>query len=255
MNVIILSTQRNRSSFLTESYSNEFNLSNWFEKYDLISVMEQEELRLNLLKKENKKELLFEKQKKFLNQITKSVKDNDNVVIKLFTHSLIERPYFLENINILPRIITDLSTILNVYDKIVYIDRNIIDSTISYIYAVVMSSFLYSDKILLDYHKTKSKPIKIEDNKLPIINYQVYQHVIHQHVKTFIENNYNNTTFLTYDNCVDYVKNNFKNEKQNFFINANFDYRQLITNYDEISDHILRTKEHFEKNVPLTNFT
>jgi hypothetical protein len=244
MHVLVAGYPRCRTSFLMSAYSNFYGLSNYHEKFDFYfdSFVE----RAKIIKKNPELQLLQNKQIEHLKKVSNTFFKEENAIIKLFPRHLVsyfglEREFTdLNSFNY--KIITNVSTTLQLskYSEIIISDRNFIDSAISYIYGKHIGKMLFLHKHELDSYKIKNNNITIEPTLFPIINYFILEYLIFLDLKKFLNENYK-CTIIDYDNCITTIDNKFNNLSKNMYNNPNFDYRSVITNYNELVSYISET--------------
>jgi len=131
----------------------------------------------------------------------------------------------------------DFNKVLKIeeYDKIYFLDRPIIESAISYSFAKETDNFLFWDQGHLNYVKKKSKnKIIISEKTLYMTNFHIFESIIHHKLREFLIKTKIDFTYLGYDDCKDYVKNNLPSKKTSGYIETNFDYKEIIENYSDL---------------------
>lgn len=273
MNILIIGKPRARTSYLGKCLSSNYKLEYLSEPYDPSAYMNIFYQRLKLLKSKNYENVLYDKQTEWLKGVTKSIFGTDNFVAKLFPRHITVDTSSLENYKFwdkpdsrydsIPdpssykfKIITNLSEILQLkkFDKLYFIERNLIDSPISFAYSLRINQFGFSDNNKINEVKKKYSKITLTERDIPFINYLVFEHVLLLKIKKFIESNYA-CTFLTYDNVVNHINSNLNEHLDIDLIDPNFNYKEIITNYSEIEKHIHQVYDIFYPKLDDVNFT
>lgn len=243
MKTLIIARPRTRSNLLIHAHSEFHNLVDKHEIYTLGTgkIIESNTKNINF------KHSLFESQVK---KITEENFKQDNFVIKLFPRMVILGNHHIENLDSYEhRIIDNLSYFYNIqkYDKIYFLNRNIIDSVCSYMFGLHVQSFISTDTSLYDYNE--SVIIDIDDR----LNFYLYEYAIQSRIKDFIERKNLSCTILDYQDIPQYVGFTYPNIK-NKTIDSKIDYKKIITNYNEVCDYISQTYKTYLDKANNINF-
>jgi hypothetical protein len=245
MKVIIISRGRTRSSHLQKSISNTHNLRDL--KENLIRGLHAYDPEFDIRYKNSKiniDELRFNQHKQLLINWTKTFFAQNNYVVKLWPRMLVSKPheitYNLQDYK--PNIVTDLSTILKLqeYDKVYFLDRNLIDSVYSWVYANITNNFLFfeGDKSYVK-HLQQYDKISVKEEHFSMLKFYIYEIALQNKIREYLLIKNINHTLLNYDEIPDYVDKNFN--KLSIYKDAKFDYSKKIANYDELSNYINQT--------------
>ena len=256
MNILIIGKPRSRTTYLGKSISSYYNTRYLSEPYDSAGYMHNHYYRLKMKKSNNYESLLYQKQEEWLYGVTKNIFEINNCVAKIFPRHLTVDISGLENYklhdnydsrwdsftdpnNFKFKLFTNLSEILQLkkFDKLFFIERNLIDSPISFAYSMRINHFVFNSHQNIDQVKKKFSQILLDEKDIPFINYVVYEHVLLEKIKAFIAENYP-CVFVTYENVTDYVETNFKVNLKNNLINPKFNYKEIIKNYTEMEKYI-----------------
>lgn len=234
MKILILCRPRTRSTLLIDSVAKHFeitdedeNLKRTYGKFHSI-----------LLNPKFYDTFFNEFQKSFKNHVQELFVKN-NFVVKLYPRMLTFSPHVINNIkeyNL--TCMSNLTYFANIrkFDKIYYLDRNIVDSVCSWAFSNHINNFNFrNERNLADY---QSINISIDIEKDAFLKFYIFEACILKLYKTFLEKNNINFIDLTYDNVVDYTKLNFPNVV-NKTIHSNFDYSKIITNYYDLQTSIM----------------
>jgi len=232
MRILIVSRHRTRSSLLCYTLAEFYKISNKMEYYHRIPLSLQIDPLLRLVPKlqlRNYKIELdqFETQtKKFTEEL---FSDPRGFVIKFFPKHL-----FLYND------LDDFQYIQNIsstydfkkYDAIYNIDRDPVDSTMSYLYADYKNKWMVHTNYWHKDYQIKKRPITITDEMHKVIDLKVLEYLIQQKINTFIKNIGLSVIDLHYDTLPAFCEQNFV--KSNTILDLENNYKDLITNYADI---------------------
>lgn len=260
MKILVVSTPRCRTTFLCQSIEQFYKIPNFHESFDYISERYNiDYVRYGLMKKKPTLEEVKHQSKEYIQKTTSEILNN-NGVAKLFPRYLLSY-FFLEknqycsiddlsNFSYLYH--TDVSEMFNLsmYHKIIFLERDLIETAISYAYGQQTKQMLFTDKNLLNYVKRKDQKIEINYETFKMVNFLIFEFCIFNQLKKFIIKNYKNYENLTYDNCIDHVSNNYGAGENVKVIETNFDYSNLILNYDELRSYIVDTLQKYSVQVP-----
>lgn len=264
MKILIMSRPRCRTSFLCEATSNFYNIPNFHEDFDyIVNKYNTDYARYILLKKNPTLQELNQNLKLHINKVNLKLEENGGV-IKFFPRYLLayffnnkkkhisidnfdEFHYFCE---------TNITSLFNfkMYDQIIFLERNLVDSAISYIYSLQTKQLLFNDKNIVDYLSRKNERIDIRAEMFPTLDFFIFEFYIYEQLKTFISQKYKTCTFLTYENCTEYVSNNYKNEKNIKLIDPRYNYSDKIKNYEQLKSYITETGLKYSQITPAFNF-
>lgn len=245
MKILIFGTVRTRSSYLLDVLSQYHNLTNLFEPY-AIEVKVSNKLLFR------RPDQAWIKYKEELNSITKNISSDDNFGLKIFPSNTFNfwKYNFVYNKtldwNITKNDLLDVESTYNLsmYDQIFVLHReNFADLVCSYFHAW-STQFLYkkNEKILVQTNKPKQKRLQFNYNKLKTI---IIEDLIFQHHVINLQKTNLSLIKLEYNNVPTYVKENYKNITSNL-LESNYDYKNTISNYDEILENIQKIKTESE---------
>lgn len=265
MKILVLSRPRCRTTLLCEASSKFYRIPNFHENFDYIrEKYKTDYIRYNLLKKNPSLQELNQNLKLHINKVNSKLEETGGV-IKFFPRYLLS--YFFgsekhhmsiddfQKFNYLCE--TNISDLfkLNTYDQLIFLDRNLVDSAISYIYAIQTDQILFYDKDVLNYQSKKSQSIEIRPEIFSILDFFILEFCIYEQLKTFISEKYKTYMFLTYENCTEYISNNYKNEKELTLLDPKYNYSSKISNYSKLESYINETFVKYSKLTPIFNFT
>lgn len=262
MKILVVSRPRCRTTFLCESASIFYNVTNFHEDYDYIMQKYRIDYqRYFLLRKTPELQELSHNLCSHVKSISEKV-EKQNGIIKLFPRYLLS--YFFTNVgshmciedftNFKYTCETNVSEIfkLNTYDQIIFLERNLVDSAISYAHGIQTKKMLFTDQNLVNYELKKQQKVYIDDQVLCNLNFFIFEYYLYFQLKSFILQNYKGIT-LNYDTCIDYVKNNYNIQTRIKYVDTNFDYSNKIENYAKVKSYVLETADKYATMVP--NFT
>jgi hypothetical protein len=224
--------------------SNFYNLTYHHESFNFAGKQYNElRVKYNLRRKTIQLSDVIQHQKKYLTDTLKDLDNQGDYVTKLFPRDLIFTTYgtsikdgrvfeheIYSNFN-------ELFQLEN-FDKVYFLDRNIIESTASFGYAYSIDMFLFTEKGHLDYKKKKNQKIEISNLAFSFMNYHIYESLLHGKIKNFLDRKNITYTALDYHNCENYIEQNLKCDEPNLYFESNFDYKNLILNYNQCVEHI-----------------
>lgn len=264
MKILVISRPRCRTSFLCESASLFYNIPNLHEDYDYI--MERYKIdyqRYFLLKKTPSLKELNQNLLSHVNFINNKIQQQ-NGVIKFFPRHLLS--YFFTNVGshmsfddiktfsyICETNITE-SFNLKMYDKIILLERDLLESAISYANGIQTKKMLFFNAKEFKYELKKVPKISIDNQVFKNINFYIFEYFMYLQLKNYINNNFENVETLTYDTCTEYVKKHYNNQDQVKYIDTKFNYADKIINYNELKSYILNTVEQYSILVPNFDF-
>jgi len=244
MKILVITKPRTRSSFLCSALTNYYNIANKHESFSFVEKQYDElRVRFGLLKQKIELHDIKKYQKLHLEEINRNLKSQDNYVTKLFARDLIftyNGPIIKDENLFQHEIYLNFNETFKIqdYDTIYFLDRNFIESAISFAFAATTSSFLYLDLSELNYKKKKFKKIYIPNHELNLMDYHIYESVLLLKIKKFLDKENFKYIDLDYDRCTDYVKNNLDCKKPNGYLAGNFNYEEIIENYSSCVERI-----------------
>lgn len=264
MKILVMSRPRCRTSFLSEAISKFYNIPNFHEDFDyIVNKYNTDYARYTLLKKKPTLQELNQNLKLHISKVNSKLEGNGGV-IKFFPRYLLS--YFFNNrknhisIDDFEKFnyfcetnITDLFN-FKMYNQIIFLERNLVNSAMSYIYSLQTKQQLFNNKSVVDYLLRKNERIDIRTELFPTLDFFIFEFYIHEQLKTFMSQKYKTCTFLTYENCTEYVSNNYKNEKYISLIDPKYNYSNKIRNYDQLESYITQTCLKYSKITPAFNF-
>lgn len=260
MKILVITKPRTRSSFLCSALSNYYDIKNYHEPFNFI---EQEfvelRTRFGLLKKKLHLQDLVNYQKKNLTQKIKNLNVEESYVCKLMPRNILfsyrgtvireEQPFEHE-------IYLNFNEILKIqdYDKVYFLNRDVIDSSISFIFAQSINSFLFANQSDLNYQKKKNQKMIVSQHGLDLISFVVYECVLLEKIKEFLDKEKIPYTYIDYVECTEYVRKNLNCNKPNMYLESNFNYKELIENYSECVKHIENKYKEFKNQLKYLEF-
>lgn len=252
MNVLIIGKPRTRTSYLCDAYSKYYGLKNFHEVFDSASHIHDLYIRSKMLKKKDTKNYLMSGQTLFISNKVKEVFLKNNSVVKLFPRHIICKYGNLKNFDNLQRYdflenlldfdfdpLNDLNTLLQLpnYNKIYVLERNLVDSAISFCYAIKVNNFLFSDTPTISHVQKKYERVIYDANDFGYLNFAIFEHLILEKLKVYVAQKFNYTN-LDFDDVPKYVDTTFPNLSKSDYIDPKFNYKEIITNYDEVKHYI-----------------
>lgn len=185
-----------------------------------------------------------EKFKLFANCIKVHTQNNfnqDNFVVKLYPRMLTLSSYSVELLeNYKLKLIENLTYFTNIrkYDKVYFLNRNLVDSICSWAYGNYINCFNFYDSQTFISTTQHLPLLNIDLNTDNILKFYILESAILSSWKKFIDSNNISHITLDYDDIPDYIKNNFDNTTSNT-IYGNLNYKKLITNYSLLEEQVL----------------
>jgi len=259
MKILLLSMARTRSSVLIDAVSKKYQIPNLFEEYQRISPENTSKLVLFKKPTDLWKKLQTETLKK-----TREIFLQDSFAIKLFPVSIFNdfqfNPNFNKNVDwhITSQSILDLEEYFNIteYDQIYILNRkNICDMICSYWHAYSKNFFHTDDKnIAKKFQPTGKMTIRTTHHDTTYIIKSVIVHYKYlNYIKTYLEKKNKNYIFLDYDDVPDYLQTNFSGINLTT-VDTEYNYKNLIENYNEIYETICKLEEEVDREFPNTIF-
>lgn len=237
MRILIISRHRTRSSLLCYTLEEYYQIFNKMEYYQRVLPALEPNPLLRLVPKLNLKNYKISAQD--LEQGTKKLTDDlfsipKGFVIKLFPKHLLA----YNNINDF-QYIKNISHAYNLsgYDVIYTIDRPVVESTMSYLYAEYRNVWMVRTEYWHKTYQNQKKPIVITDRMLKVLDLKILEYVIQTKLKAFVHSQPVPVVDLQYDSLPDFCEKNFL--KSNTIIDLKNNYKELISNYTEIESLIL----------------
>lgn len=229
MKILIIGRPRTRSTLLINTLSNFYKLSDRDEHYKYI------------LGKLNNNLNGIDYAKSHIKTFTQKLFSEDNFVIKLFPRMSITSPYKISDLKSYQlSIINDLSYFYNLkkYDKIFFIDRELVESVYSYAYSNHINIFNFRDQKILNEYSKNREPVFIDFKSKDHLRFCVLEKaILDVWYNSLLELNIKFTT-LGYNDIPKFISDNYPNIITST-LNNTFNYKTLISNYDECSSHIL----------------
>lgn len=228
MRIMVISRHRTRSSFLTNALSRFYGLT------DKAQVMDRPLGRITNLNRTFDQDLYYQVFLKNFKSCMETQFGHNNFSMKLFPSMLI-----LSDSNIIDlsqyklKIIQNLTYYANIkkFDKIFFLDRDIVQSYMSYAYAYSVSKWNVENTLSLT-----NEPIMIDINH-PHFKFYLYCSALQSKILEYLNENDISYTNLNYDEAVSYVSENLKIEKTRT-IDMHNDYKNLIINHDDLIPQI-----------------
>lgn len=241
MKALIICTPRTRSSYLQDIVSKHYHIQNFWEPYNLLKDISSKLLYL-------KEDVAFQRYKNTLLDITKSLSEQNNFVIKIMPAFMHYSTYYHivnnSNFDIKLDYIFDLEKYHNIsyFDHIYVLHRPIVEWLISFYFARTRGEFLFQKK-----QKNLAESL-VPKTKIRLnINYKIIKaNVIDDFVmayqeKWLIKNNFTFTK-ISYDDVPKFVAENFSNVNSDL-LDTNYNYKNMIADYDEIEENIIKAKK------------
>jgi hypothetical protein len=244
MKIAIFTITRTRSSFLLDALCQHYGLKNHFEYYNNTYSGNT----FNSFYKIRSK-TIFEHFTSTKKQETADLFTWPSFGVKIFPHNFVsfirEKSSFRPDNKSYPLFvkehILDLNEYfnLNQYDKIFLLNRKeIVDNIISQLYALQIGTFLLEqkDKSRLDRLKPKGE-LYLTTNDMYVYRSRIYCHLFLKQLPKYFDNLNIKYEELDYDEVPFYIEKNYPSIKSQF-IDTEFDYKNGITNYNEIKKEI-----------------
>ncbi len=242
MKVLVLSTVRTRSSYLLDCLCKYYNLNNFYEHY----------AQLQFDVKRVASTDLFAKYQELIRSKTEQINVVDNVGVKIHPTNFINVfKYHHDDSYQGPWNINSINDFVNIdyynfqqYDKVFILTRkNFIDLYCSWITGQKLNKLLYTklERNLIEKNKTNYN-IKLHPKIAKILLFDSW---FLDNVKDYLNIDNNKITNLDYDTATDFVSKNFTNVSSQY-LDTQFNYRELITNYQEIQEGLLQIQTEFQ---------
>lgn len=252
MHILIVGLPRSRTSYMASCCANQYKITNFHEDFD--SEFDNLYQRASLLKKSINVDEVSKEKELFLRQVTSELFNTKGCVIKLFARHIITLTHSAKILtktnNLAYKLIDDISSVFRIddYDHIYIMNRNLMDAAMSFAYGKQTGNMLY---LLND--PVKDKKVEIKENALAELNYFLLESIVIEQLQLFLNSNYNCIN-LDYSEAVNYVESNFADQKSSYK-ESNYNYKDLISNYNEIEDHITKFRKSLEETGITCNFT
>lgn len=235
MKVLVLSTVRTRSSYLLDCISKFYKLENLYEHYTTIQFEAK----------------TFNKFQDIVENKTKIIMDQSEVGVKIHPTNFINMYKYHQNVdyegpwnvNSIDDFIPVTKFQIDQYDKIFILTRtNFIDLYCSWITGLKSNKLLYTqlEKNLID---KNSEPFSIKLHK-KIAKILLFDVWFLDNCMNYLPIDESKVIRLDYNNVKDYTNNNFPNIRSKY-LETNFDYQKLITNYNEIEKGLIECQKEF----------
>jgi hypothetical protein len=243
MKVGIISNQRTRSSYILDCLTKQHSLFNFGEKLFNDQVVL---FRTKLFSANKENNIHWTKYKQNLPQMIDTVFEADRFAVKIFPAQLMNLKaktdlpdaasrdnFFLDPENI----ILDIGQLrFDRYDTLYLLDRDITDACCSFVYASMTNQWLFFDKAKAD---SVRRPVTC--NLSPLDYFSLDLHLISllmiPYFESYLTENNIAYTKVMFDDIPDFVKNACPEVKSGY-VDAEFDYRELMTNYAEVCDYV-----------------
>lgn len=241
MHILIVGRPRCRTSFLSMAYTDHYKLNNLHEFF--YNGSSNLWLNAKVIKSSNVLEEVQKLHIKRLKNISSQILNVDNTIVKLFPRDIITHyspnHIFLDIKDFQYRCVTNISEIfqLDRYDQILLLERNFIDSAISYIYGKIIGIMLFERHTSKNFYQKKLTPITVTKEQLDILNFYILEYLVDQNLKDFLEKKYS-CKKLDFNEIPNYVKDNFNNYETNYYMDLEINYKNSILNYNEVIDYI-----------------
>ena len=177
-----------------------------------------------------------------INEITKQLLEKKSFICKIFPSMLIAPPMHIINENetvdhIKHRIIFNIWETLNLsqYDEIYFIERNLAESAISWV---------YSNKTGI-YHKYKNKLNDYKSIKLNSVDYArarfyVLEYLLQEKIKNYLQKNSIPFTLITENNYLDII-----NGHKNMIDETPVNYKEIINNAENLISYVEKIQKEY----------
>lgn len=261
MKILLISRPRCRTSVFCDTTAQFYNIPNFHEELDYAQTKKNDLYKLQLSRKTNLLADLQSLQLTYIKKVTDKVQIEDGI-IKLFprhilTYKAHQRYRMAENFYEFEYLCnTNISNLfkLNSFDQIFFLERDLLESALSYATCIKTGHWLFpNNKKLINYaNKMELDLGSLQFNEL---DFYIFEYLLYLQLKEFILHNYTNCTILHYNNCIDFIKNNYKNLEQAITVDPKFDYSSKFKNYDEIVNYINLKHSKYQEIFPTFHFT
>lgn len=249
---------RCRTSFLSMAYRDYYGLEYLHETF--FESVKPLWIKANALRTKDNLNKLQQSHIQSLKNITKKIFLSDGAIIKFFPRDVMTHCYvnlkFTDIQNFNYKCITNLSEVfqLEKYNQILLLERNFLDSAMSFIYGHVMGIMLFERNVSKTFYEKKITPVTITEQHLQLLNFYILEYLVDQNIKKFVRTRYSCKT-LDYNIIPNFVEENFNNSKTNYYVDLELDYKNLIVNYQEIVEYINLKLEEYSNNYKSVTFT
>lgn len=196
------------------------------------------------------KVLAFEEFKEIIHSFTNTLSLKDNIVTKFFPSILYFPPYFIHENNTLNNVkqnfIFNLDILnLNQYDKFYILDRNLLDSVTSWVYAHKSVTF-HNHKI----HKRQYYKLTLEKNDFARAKFYILEYFMQHKIKNYLDEHKKTYTYINESSYDQYIDTDFLSTEK-----TEIDYKNYITNIDELKEFVNHWYPIIEKQTTDWNFT
>ncbi len=248
MSFCVIGMKRTRSSILTYSIANYYDSDNYFGSYDGITPKFKDQIYFSRLPKTEQRDAKLDFFKSGIKELTTEFfeKGRPNSVIKLFPRYMIfhNEPSIKNHANcFLPKDYNDLIMITDIeecfslskFKKIYLLKRNVTDAICSYGYGIYLNKFQFKDDSQVNTYKKLAKPISI-NMKDGWLDFCIFESMLLDHLQNYLDRKQILYHLLDYNEVPEYCDRTYSSEK--YYKYPNFDYKNLILNYDEVDDYI-----------------
>lgn len=254
MHILIVTHPRSRSSFLCDAFSKHYQCTNFHELFDFTNPLNHEITKAKLLKNLSEK-VIMEKHVTYLQECTKQIFHENSGSVKLFPRHILNTflesnnyQYSIQDLNNINfQVVPKFDKILEIlkFDKIIFLNRDIINSALSYVLNIhiVKAPLLQNELDKIYFHK-KISNIEIKPEYYKHLNFFIFEYILYSHIKKYIQSTVScDSIELNYNNCVEYVQTNLTGDIKSQFVETSLDYTKIISNYTEIRNYIINVHQ------------
>jgi len=249
MRILLFAMARSRSTFLSDIIAQHYEYNNLFEPYhgSLTGIINQ---KFNIHQRKERWEAYLEAAK----TTTKKLSERDNFIVKLFPDVLYDfykygensiSRYYKKNMDKLDCLPILEHYNIEMYDLMYATYRsNKIDNACSYLTASKHNEFLFYSKQQAKFYAPKKIKLNYYDWMIEHLAFNDFYYYLNLEIlKKFNPN----IICLDYDEIPDYVNKNFPHIKSSL-VDAKYDYKNNILNYDEIAYDYMAARKEIEEN-------
>jgi hypothetical protein len=216
--------------------------------YDGITPKLKDHSYFNRLPKDQQRDAKLKFFKSGIIELTNEVfdKGKPNSVIKLFPRYMIfhNEPSVKNHAKCsLPENYDDIIMIKDVeecfmlskFKKIYLLKRNVTDAICSYGYGIYLNMFQFKDDTELNYYKKLANPTSINLQE-SWLDFCIFESMLLDRLQNYLDNKKIPYHLLDYNEVPEYCDRTYSTEK--YYKYPNFNYKNLILNYDEVDDYI-----------------
>lgn len=236
MKLLIFGSPRSRTSYLLDVLCQYYNIKNFREPYTGQLAAESNN---------------FETYKFKCQEVTNSLKNQDNFGLKIFTAALINWDFFREDANyrtLTKESIMDMYDIhnLDMYDKI-YITyrKNSVDRFCSFTRAFSQNKFIFrkGQENSIKFYSPKNVNLEYNYQSLKV---SLLTDMLHNELIKQIIQRKNNVICLEYNEIKNFVSTNYPNIETQC-VESFYDYKNKLKNYNQICDDFNKAKLELEQ--------